>query len=97
LQVNRNKRRCDVAGQYGPHGFMLLLPQTADQGALTCCRRLRPVLEAPQGQAAGAASVQVHFGIAALSPETATVTSLLARAEERLEQGRTNPLKRLAN
>src|SRR5262249_7399441 len=46
-RVNRNKRRCDVAGQYGPQGFLLLLPHTPPQGAVTFCRRLQGLLEDP--------------------------------------------------
>jgi len=96
LQVSRNKRRCDVAGQYGPHGFMLLLPHTSDKGAADCCRRLRPLLENPRAQPEGVPPLQVSFGIASYSTSTATVNTLLGRAEERLEQARANPADRLA-
>jgi diguanylate cyclase (GGDEF)-like protein len=96
-QVTQNKRRCDVAGQYGPWGFMLLLPQTNDRGALGCCRRLRPLLEQPSPAAAlSLAPFQVAFGIASYSPAVSSVKSLLSRAEERLERARSNPRERVA-
>ena len=44
-KVIEGKRRPDIAGQYGSHGFMLLLPNTAAEGAEDCCRRLQSVLE----------------------------------------------------
>ena len=44
-EPNRSKRRCDVAGQYGPQGFMLLLPQTPPEGAVHFCRRLQGLLD----------------------------------------------------
>jgi diguanylate cyclase (GGDEF)-like protein len=88
-QVGKHKRRCDVAGQYGPHGFMLLLPHTSDRGAQDCCRRLRPLLENPEELPVGAAApLQVSFGLATFGPGSTTVKSLLGRAEERLEQAR---------
>ncbi len=90
VQVGRNKRRCDVAGQYGPRGFMLLLPHTSDEGGVNCCRRLRPLLEDPPELPAGARGpLQVCFGLASFSSDTSSVKSLLGRAEERLEQART--------
>jgi diguanylate cyclase (GGDEF)-like protein len=91
-QVGKHKRRCDLAGQYGPHGFMMLLPHTSDRGAVEYCRRLRPLLEnAEQLPAGAAAPLQVMFGIATYSTGTASVKGLLSRAEERLEQARDNP------
>jgi len=80
----QTKRRSDVAGQYGPDGFMVLLVQTAEAGAVNCCRRFRAVLEDPT--APGPAPLQAHFGIATNSAETSTSKALLCRAEERLEQ-----------
>jgi GGDEF domain-containing protein len=80
-QITSAKRRCDVAGQYGMNGFLLLLPRTPDSAAVGCCRRLRRLLE--QGP-----SVQACFGVAGFSPATATLHSLMGRAEERLERAR---------
>jgi GGDEF domain-containing protein len=86
-QVKRRKRRTDVAGQYGPHGFMMLLPRTAEPGALACCERLRTLLEQPPWPVHG--PLRACFGVAGLdNVEEATITKLLSRAEERLEAAR---------
>jgi diguanylate cyclase (GGDEF)-like protein len=83
------KRRHDVAGQYGPHGFMLLLGHTTEPGAIMCCRRLQTVLEhSSRPSSWGLGPVRVHFGVASYSENTATPQSLLGRAEERLDQAR---------
>jgi GGDEF domain-containing protein len=86
-RVGRAKRRCDVAGQYGLHGFMLLLPRGSEAEARGCCRRLRAMLE----QLPGGAAARAWFGVAAFSPATATAQRLLSRAEERLESARQEP------
>jgi diguanylate cyclase (GGDEF)-like protein len=87
-RVVRAKRRGDVAGRYGPHGFMLLLPRTSDVGADGCCRRLRDVLEEPPAvEEAPLPSLHACFGVAAFSPET-TAKGLLRQAEERLERAK---------
>ncbi len=90
-RILRCKRRCDVAGQYGLQGFMLLLVHTPQAGAVTCCRRLQKVLETvpavvghgPHGP------VRAHFGVAGLSSENKTAKSLLRSAEGQLEAART--------
>lgn len=87
-QISRIKRRCDVAGQYGMQGFMLLLPQTDERGAMGCCRRLRTHIEKPADHLHPFDSMSVHFGIACYSPEACSVKSLLSRAEEQLERRR---------
>ncbi len=86
-RLSDGKRRCDVAGQYGPNGFLLLLPNTTREGAEHCCRRIRVWLEEPAATAAGPLPPRhVSFGVVALSPEASTVKGLLSRAEERLER-----------
>lgn len=88
-QVSQGKRRCDVAGQYGPHGFMLLLPHTPDSGAVLCCRRLQGVLERPQLKPAGSLPpLHACFGVVSFSAAVNTVKGLLSRAEERLERAK---------
>src|SRR5262249_14821593 len=42
--IGRVKRRCDVVGQYGPEGFMVLLANTSEEGAVAFCRRLEQEL-----------------------------------------------------
>jgi diguanylate cyclase (GGDEF)-like protein len=84
-RLSRVKRRCDVAGQYGLQGFMLLLPQTDAAGAAGCCRRLRPLLEESAAGEDVVVPLNVHFGVASYSEEVRSVKGLLSRAEEQLE------------
>jgi hypothetical protein len=92
-QVTDGKRRCDVAGQYGPNGFMLLLPNTPSPGALHCCRRIQVRLE--KGLPAdGLPPLHATFGVVSLSAEVNSVKGLLRRAEERLEQAKAGAAKR---
>jgi diguanylate cyclase (GGDEF)-like protein len=85
-RIGRVKRRCDVAGQYGPHGFMLLLVNTPEAGAATFCRRLEKSLE--QAAATEAVSLVPAFGIAVCAGPEATPQGLLRRAEEHLESAK---------
>src|SRR5947209_12076699 len=50
---SQGKRRCDVAGQYGLGGFMLLMVHTPIKGAIHCCRRLQKSIEHPEGELPG--------------------------------------------
>jgi diguanylate cyclase (GGDEF)-like protein len=96
-RITRAKRRCDVAGQYGLQGFLLLLVHTPERGAITCCRRLQEVLEnpgpAPPGGPHG--PVRAYFGVASYSPEASTPRGLLRCAEQRLEAARAVKEERL--
>jgi hypothetical protein len=86
--LSRAKRRCDVAGQYGPRGFMLLLPHTQEAGGLACCRRLQKVLQAQSlGEPAREAG-RTYFGLAGFSPASSTPTGLLSLAEQSLAAAR---------
>jgi diguanylate cyclase (GGDEF)-like protein len=83
--VGRGKRGCDVAGQYGPGSFLLLLINTPAEGAVVCCRRLQRNLEQRETPPAPHPSIQVCFGLATASADQSTWQSLLRRAEENLE------------
>jgi diguanylate cyclase (GGDEF)-like protein len=85
-QIGETKRRCDVAGQYGLHGFMLLLPQATAGEALGACRRLGDVLAHPPHE--GLSKVHACFGLAGVPQDVASVPALLSRAEQRLERAR---------
>jgi diguanylate cyclase (GGDEF)-like protein len=86
-QVGRRKRRSDVAGQYGPHGFMMVLPRTSEPGAVVFCERLRSLLEQDASPLRG--PLRAYFGVAAVDTEAGTtITKLLRQAEERLEEAK---------
>jgi diguanylate cyclase (GGDEF)-like protein len=88
-RIGRTKRRQDVAGQYGPNGFMLLLGHTSESGAIACCRRLESILQhAPLPDGGLRGPVRAHFGVADFSERANTSKQLLSQAEERLEKAR---------
>jgi GGDEF domain-containing protein len=85
-RITEAKRRCDVLGQYGPHGFLLLLVNTTTPGAEQCCRRIRQALAADVLQGQG--SIDTVFGLANCPGEGDDPKTLLSRAERALELGR---------
>jgi hypothetical protein len=88
-QICRVKRRSDVGGPYGPHGFLLLLVQTPPAGGDVCCRRLRNFLEQGEHRPHGLRGpLRAYFGLASFSVASATPKSLLCVAEEHLQQAR---------
>jgi hypothetical protein len=83
-RVLANKRRTDVAGQYGLRGFMLVLPHTAPEGAEEYCRRLRIELEQTPADLPPPWRLHTSLGIAGYSSIHRTPKSLLRLAEEQL-------------
>lgn len=79
------KRRCDVAGQYGLRGFLLLMVHTPEEGAVVCCRRLQHALESVHPPRGPHGPVRACFGIASISGKDDTLQGLLSGAEQRLE------------
>jgi GGDEF domain-containing protein len=84
-RIGQGKRRCDVAGQYGLHGFMLLLPQSSAEQAEAACHRMRTLLASPPH--ADLPPVHVCFGLASVPADRPSVQGLLRCAEERMQQG----------
>jgi GGDEF domain-containing protein len=87
--VGSQKRRSDVAGQYGLAGFMLLLPRVAPEEAAHACQRLGSLLQHPAHDDIPA--VHARFGVASVPTEQLSVQTLLRYAEERLEETRIEP------
>jgi diguanylate cyclase (GGDEF)-like protein len=95
-QIARGKRREDVAGQYGPQGFMLLLVHTPGPGAMTCCQRLQRTLEGPPaGLSQPSTSSLAYFGIASCDRQSTNAKALLRRAEECLERAKADQDQRV--
>jgi GGDEF domain-containing protein len=86
--VSRAKRRCDVAGQYGLRGFLLLMVQTPKSGGVICCRRLQRLLQSPPEKGKSGRPLRASFGLASGPAETTTPQALLRVAEENLELAR---------
>ena len=88
--VGKAKRRCDVVGQYGMSGFMLLMVHTPKPGGVTCCRRLQKLIEQPAAEKTGSKGpVRAYFGIAGSHSQSNSAKNLLRCAEENLEMART--------
>jgi diguanylate cyclase (GGDEF)-like protein len=88
-RITHCKRRTDVAGQYGPGGFLLLLAHTPLSGAAVCCRRLRSELEDGTAETrTPPGPVAAYFGISGFDTAHPNAKSLLGRAEECLERAR---------
>jgi GGDEF domain-containing protein len=85
-RITKAKRLCDVVGQYGPHGFMLLLVNTKGAGAEHCCQRIREALQTEVHQQQVA--IDAVFGLASCPSEGDDSKSLLSRAERALERVR---------
>ncbi len=85
----RAKRRCDVAGQYGLRGFLLLMVQTPTNGGVLCCRRLQRLLQTvPPGGPGPRGPLRACFGLAASSPENTSPQCLLRFADKNLEMAK---------
>ena len=84
------KRRCDVAGQYGTNGFLLLLVQTSKQGGINCCKRLQKMLEHPPQSPQPPHVVTSFFSVVGPGPGMNSPQALLRCAEEKLEAARAN-------
>jgi hypothetical protein len=94
--INRSKRRCDVVGQYGLSGFLLLMVHTPKTGGIICCRRLQKMLEGPtEPQKGPAGPVRAYFGLASTPVGTASTQTLLRCAEQNLEVARTGSNERV--
>lgn len=92
-RLARAKRACDVAGQYGPQGFLLLLVHTPKEGGVVCCRRLLHVLEQPEADGASDPPLRAYFGLASMTEEAATPQRLLRTAEQNLEAAKSRELE----
>lgn len=94
--IVKKKRRCDVVGQYGPHGFMLLMVHTPKEGAEVCCKRLQQYFKHPSEELAGPfPSMRAFFGMTSVQGERRTPQELLRLAEQGLESARRETKLRL--
>lgn len=84
--VARAKRRSDVAGHYGQHGFIMVLPQTTAAQAEVACFRLGRVLTHPPHPTP--AAIRPCFALADVKGKRASLPAVLREAEERLESAK---------
>ena len=94
--IARGKRRCDVAGQYGPVGFMLLMVQTPIKGGIHCCRRLQKSIEHAKETLAGPhKGLHAYFGVSGTMAGKTSAIALLRSAEQNLEAARMDAKERM--
>jgi GGDEF domain-containing protein len=85
--ISASKRRSDIVGQYGPSGFLLVLPNTAREAAEQVRHRLDVLLQRPR-EATAKRWPRFRSGLAGYQPGD-TALNLLCRAEKHLEK---NPM-----
>lgn len=90
----KEKRRCDVVGQYGPRGFLILMVHTPKTGGFNCLKRLQDRLEQPE-QNQPRPAIRAYFGLTSTHGERLTPQGLLRSAEENLEAARREKLLRI--
>ena len=80
--VRQSTRDADIAGRYGGEEFVVLLPDTDSEGALTFAERLRQSIEAHEVVHEGRSiRFTVSLGIADLSEPTNGYAQLIERAD----------------
>ncbi len=94
--IARGKRKCDVAGQYGLGGFMLLMVHTPIKGGIHCCRRLQQAIEHPKEPMPGPhAGLHAYFGISSTASGKTSPVALLRCVEQNLDAARLDAKERL--
>jgi len=80
--VRQSTRDADIAGRYGGEEFVVLLPDTDSEGAVTFAERLRQSIEAHEVVHEGRSiRFTVSLGIADLSEPTNGYAQLIERAD----------------
>jgi hypothetical protein len=94
--IAKGKRRCDVAGQYGIGGFMLLMVHTPIKGGIHCCRRLQKFIEHPKEAVPGPhVGLHAYFGVSGTVAGKMSAVALLRSAEQNLEAARAHAKERM--
>lgn len=91
----KEKRRCDVVGQYGPRGFLILMVHTPKTGGFNCLKRLQTRLESPEEKSQPRSPLRAFFGLTSTNGDRLSSQGLLRSAEENLEAARHEKLLRI--
>jgi diguanylate cyclase (GGDEF)-like protein len=81
-------RSFDVLGRYESGAFLLVLPQTAGEGALEAAERVRAAVEQHTFSLAPAGAVTVSLGVASFPQAGVDASALTAGAERALKEAR---------
>ena len=83
-------RQVDIFGRYGGEEFAIVLPDTTLKNAFHVAERLRKISNHPIPAEAAAITITISLGVAALTPTTDTLETLLNAADQALYRAKTN-------
>jgi|GEM_PF-417174 len=88
--LSQRMRHSDSMGRYGGEEFLLLLPDTSPEGAMTVLDELRASLaESPAQYGDTSIALRISIGVCCVIPDEGdTTASLLARADEALYEAK---------
>jgi diguanylate cyclase (GGDEF)-like protein len=83
--LRKTCRLGDFPGRYGGEEFLIILPETTEEGAVTWADRLRQTIaDTPIAIGSETVHVTVSFGVAERTPEVASGEQLVDRADQAL-------------
>ncbi|REG82581.1 sensor domain-containing diguanylate cyclase [Marinomonas pollencensis] len=88
--MSESTRRGDFVGRYGGEEFVVLLPNTSSEGAVSFCEKLRKKIEATDFKTdKGNIKITISLGVAQLTEQDVNTSSWLTRADEALYKAKT--------
>ncbi len=86
---DRTRRELDIPGRYGGEEFLLIMPETSEEGAVVACERLRRAVEAePVYYGEEEIRITVSIGVAGRDEGDESPMSLLRRADQALYEAK---------
>ncbi|HEX6549914.1 MAG TPA: diguanylate cyclase [Gammaproteobacteria bacterium] len=94
--LRNNCRSIDVIARYGGEEFLLCFPETGPEDARSVCEKIREQVESYDwGSLEQGLRVTISFGIAAAPPANYDVETLIAAADEKLYQAKSQGRNRV--
>jgi two-component system cell cycle response regulator len=96
-QLRQLTRKSDVLARYGGEEFVIMLPQTAIQGAIAEAERIRRAITSHKFKGLGRTYLTVSIGIAAFpNARIRTYDELISAADDSLYEAKKNGRDRVA-